>query len=567
MTSTAQYSRLVLPAPSVASATAESSVERGTLPIQKLRIGLFLDSPLQPLWAVQAIAAASNTAEVVVIAQGALSAETVPKLWRLYDRLDRRLFCPGPDLLASVELKQRVPHHHLMELPNGGEAGGTLSLWRAGLMDLRLDIAIALGEIDTRWLEGLARHGIWRYAFGDWHQPLDHLAGWREVLEGKPVTAAALIVRRRAGDERIAYQSWSRTCQLSVARNRQQLLRKLMHFTGRAMEQVRLDGETWLDQCDKVEPPSALAPRAPDTAFTLRTAGAVGLRLARRAAQKALSVDQWFLAYRFSKQDSWDGSLEGFRCLVPPRDRFWADPFPIEHAGRYFIFFEELLFATGKGHISVVEVSRAGECSPSKKVLERDYHLSYPFLLELQGELFMVPESLQNRTVDLYRCIQFPDQWKLERRLLGDTMCADATFHHQDGRWWMFVNVGIEGAEVYDELHLYCAERFEGPWRAHKSNPVKCDVRGARPAGRLFFRDGKLYRPAQICAPLYGSGLAIHEVLELSRQAYIEREDRRILPVPQERLLGLHTLNRAGDLRVVDAFMRRARFGGAGKPA
>jgi hypothetical protein len=78
----------------------------------------------------------------------------------------------------------------------------------------------------------------------------------------------------------------------------------------------------------------------------------------------------------------------------------------------------------------------------------------------------------------------------------------------------------------------------------------------------LFTRDGRLYRPAQICAPLYGSGLSINEVLQLSESAYLEQETRRILPAATERLLGLHTWNRAGELCVIDAFMRRARLGG-----
>jgi hypothetical protein len=90
---------------------------------------------------------------------------------------------------------------------------------------------------------------------------------------------------------------------------------------------------------------------------------------------------------------------------------------------------------------------------------------------------------------------------------------------------------------------------------------VKSDVRCARPAGQLYRRDGVLYRPAQICAPLYGSGVLINRVLHLSPQAYLEQEDERILPLQPEGLLGVHTLNRAGELSVVDGFMRRPRVG------
>jgi hypothetical protein len=112
---------------------------------------------------------------------------------------------------------------------------------------------------------------------------------------------------------------------------------------------------------------------------------------------------------------------------------------------------------------------------------------------------------------------------------------------------------------VFDEeLHLFHAEELLGTWRPHARNPVKFDARCSRPAGHLFRRGGSLYRPSQICVPRYGAGLAIHRVTRLTPQAYVERQVERILPA--QGLLGLHTVNCAGDLTVIDAFTRRSRF-------
>ncbi|HET7199038.1 MAG TPA: hypothetical protein VFI86_10245, partial [Burkholderiales bacterium] len=128
-------------------------------------------------------------------------------------------------------------------------------------------------------------------------------------------------------------------------------------------------------------------------------------------------------------------------------------------------------------------------------------------------------------------------------------------------RWWMFANCA-PGASRYfdDELCLFSAERLTGDWQPHPRNPVKSDPRSSRPAGRLFARDGALFRPAQVCVPRYGAGLALHRVLRLSGQEYAERQVERLVPAPESGLLGLHTMNHAGDLAVVDAFLRRARF-------
>jgi hypothetical protein len=150
--------------------------------------------------------------------------------------------------------------------------------------------------------------------------------------------------------------------------------------------------------------------------------------------------------------------------------------------------------------------------------------------------------------------------------LLRGARYVDATLHRAGDRWWMFVNAGADGTELHDELHLFYADSLLGEWRPHARNPVKSDVRSARPAGRLYERDGVLYRPAQICAPLYGTGISVNRVLELSPEAYAEQEEQRVLPTHPAGLLGLHTVNRAGDLVVVDGFMRRPRWRVAASP-
>jgi hypothetical protein len=304
---------------------------------------------------------------------------------------------------------------------------------------------------------------------------------------------------------------------------------------------------------------SRSAEPVPRSGEILRGAAEVGARIVKRSLQKLFCIDQWFLAYRFGLPGA-DGEISRYTRLLPPKDRIWADPFPLERDGRNFVFFEEVPFATGKGRIAVIELGEDGSRSAPVTVLERDYHLSYPFLIEHRGALFMVPESGQNRSVELYRCMRFPDVWRFEKVLLRDRPFADATFHRAGDRWWMFVNSGAEGTELYDELHLFYADDLLGEWHAHPANPVKSDVCGARPAGALYVRDGVLHRPAQICAPLYGSGLSISRVQELSPHGYRETEVARILPPPDQGVLGIHTFNRSGRLSVIDGFARRSRW-------
>ena len=538
----------------------------------KLRVAVFADRAAQPRWLVEAVAkvAACEFAEVVFVAigkwgrtpisepQSAAAAggnwgtSLISPMWRAYCGIDRRLF-GAVDWSQRRDVTQIVPRAHRLAL----DFADREALARAA--EHRVDVAVALGEADDDALAAIARFGAWRPCFGEGQAADESLAAVREVLGGETVVASGLRIRHAGIGDRITCRSWSRAFGFSLARSRDGVLPKSAEFLARALRDLHATGPAWLENAtEPARSPCRIAhPRGGDLLAGLVR---VGARVAQRAVEKCLTIGQWQLALRFTAQEPWASSLDGFVRLAPPRDRFWADPFPLHVNGRYYVFFEELPFAAGRAHISMVEVDRSGRVSEPVRVLERDYHLSYPFLVEDGGELFMVPETAQNRTIEIYRCVDFPRRWKLERVLLRDLWAVDATLHRAADRWWMFANVGLDGAEANDELHLFSAERLLGEWRAHRRNPVRSDVRGARPAGRLFTADGTLYRPGQVCTPLYGAGIVLNRVERLDEGDYREEPERRIAPCVGEGALGMHTVNRAGELSVTDLFVRHPRF-------
>ena len=522
----------------------------------RLRVGVFGATQMQPRWVVDAIGriAALDCASIALFALGNDRPGALPLLWNLYGRLERRWFGSGPDASEPLSLPAVVTHGERMSLPSPA----SLEAWRAQVAALDLDVAFALDGVEDAVLDGLARYGIWRFCAGDAAAAMDPLACAREVADGAPLTATGIKVRLPGGaGERLVYASAARTHAYSATRNRDEALRKSAQFAARALRELHRSGDAWLERCPACETAPARLP--PDLRRSALDVCQLGLRAAWRGAQKLMTIDQWSLAFHFGPlAENWS-DLTGFTRLVPPPDRLWADPFPVTVAGRHFVFFEELPFETGRGHIAAIEVGRDGRHGKPVRVLERDYHLSDPFLFQHEGVLYMIPESAQNRTVDLYRCVSFPARWRLERTLMRGLRCADATLYREGALWWMFAGVAAEGGALDDELHLFYAESLEGEWRPHERNPVKSDVRAARPAGALFTTAEGLFRPAQVCAPLYGSAVSIQNVLRLSPEEYLEREVRRILPAPGDRLLGIHTFNRAGELTVIDGFARRWR--------
>ena len=501
---------------------------------------MFAGARTQPRWVVDAFAkiARSECAEIAAIGIAGKESTGEPVLLRTYQGLDQWAF--GVDDGAEpVDLLDELPYGRLLTPPFDD------------LLALDLDVAFAIGDLDETPLDGVARLGVWRF----------QVDGMAEVAAGEPLSASALLVRLAPrATPRIAYESWSRTDPLSISRNRAALLRKTAEFPLRALREARRSGRDWLEQRPLKQGQTTFSGHADHDGNRGLSLISIGSRILKRSVEKALAIEQWSLAFSFTERDL-NPRLDGFTRIVPPADRDWSEPFALEQNGRWYVFFKEHVRGAPKAHIAMIELDADGRWSGPVTVLERDYHLSHPFVLEHDGQLYLIPESVKNRTVEAYRCVDFPRRWRLERVLIDGVRLVDATFHRAPDRLWMFANgAAAESWAFNDELHLFHAPSLLGDWQPHPRNPVRSDVRCARPAGSLYWRDGTLYRPGKICVPRYGAGVTLNRVLRLSPHAYAERPVATIVPPAGGGLLGMHTVNRAGRLTVADALARRPRI-------
>jgi hypothetical protein len=283
-------------------------------------------------------------------------------------------------------------------------------------------------------------------------------------------------------------------------------------------------------------------------------------RYVRLRVDRELYRDHWHLLYQRGPSPAL--SFWRFKKLEPPKDRFWADPHIHHRDGKHHVFIEEFVYAEKKGRISVISLDEQGPASAARPVLDRPYHLSNPFVFSCGQDLYLIPESMSKRTVELYRCVRFPDQWELKETLMENVRAVDATPFQRDGRWWLFVNIQEEdGASSSDELFLFSAARPDTKdWLPHPMNPIVSDVRRARPAGRLFERNGNLYRPAQDCSGQYGSRIVLNRITLLSGTDYEERPVETLGPDWDQSLTGFHTIDFENGLTVVDARRRQNRL-------
>ncbi len=547
-----------------------------------LRIGLLLDSFVQRKWIHQVVSEiqSSGFAKVTLVIKNetpALNTSGPPRgrlksywqnrrylLYALYGKIDERRVKVKPDAFEPVDLNTLLSDCPVVPVTPEMKK---YSDWfpEDALKQIRefdLDVALCFG---FRILKGdalkIARHGVWSFHHGDNLVNRGGPAGFWEVMDGTPVTGSVLqILTEDLDNGRVIYRSWSPTAdRFSVKANRNNLYWKSAAFVIRKLKDLAEGLPVCPPEKQVYQPYSHPLYRMPANGEMFSRLWRLGARYAASKFQAALSSDQWALAYRFrSGAGDPNNTLYRFKRLLPPKDRFWADPFVVKTGDQYYVFIEELLYETGKGHISVIELDRKGVVSGPRKVLEREYHLSYPFVFEWNGNYYMLPETAANKTVELYRAKSFPFVWQPEKVLLTDVRAKDATLAEIDGKWWMFVSLAEHS--IPDELYLFSAPSPLGPWTPHRRNPVKSDVRGSRPAGALFEWNEDVYRPAQDSSGRYGYAISINRLVQLDDEGFREEHVSSILPKWDKDLLATHTISIAGDLTVVDCLVKRSRW-------
>jgi hypothetical protein len=525
-----------------------------------LRLLLVTAGGTIPNWLYTCLETVERAGVATVVAAWRAGRAERPRLRRLlfslYESVDRHLFRGAPDALAAIEVQSAFPGCRVVA---GGKSDALAHALASEHIDVVLDPSCLLPDAG---LAELPPYGVWSVPFGHSGDPRTQStpAFW-EVIEGSPSTEARLCIEwSGSGRKHLLYSCVAPTDRRSLSRSQNRVYWKISAALARNIQSLGEDPDAFVERL-KPSAPVDIA-NSPSTAPGNLEMLRAGTRLVRRYASdkwmRTLYREQWTLAYRRGPSDRPVTGL--FQTLIPPMDRYWADPFPIRVGNDYYIFHEEAPFSTDKGSIVVSVVDDAGKTAAPIPVLEQDYHLSYPFVFQWDGEFFMIPETASHHQIELYHCASFPSRWKLERVLLSGLAASDPTPAFLFGQWWLFAAVPVSGAGTSGELHLFYADSLLGPWTPHRANPVKSDVRSARPAGRIFERDGQFYRPAQDGSRRYGYAVSINRIVQLNPDTFGEVEVDRLVPKGAPDVAGVHTFNVADDMTVIDCLVRRKKF-------
>ncbi len=445
-----------------------------------------------------------------------------------------------PDLLRSLR-------------PTADTATGPSELAPPGRVDVLLDLSSEGIALPVPWAAE-----VWHFAYG-------------RALGRDPDRAALVGYVRSPGIIRVALVS-----EPSGAIVHEGWVQAVSWWNGKPLERLLTDPEDW---------PAAAARRRLDPSY--ETGGSVDDRVAvaeivdgrgRPPSRVAVPTPMLEMAAAGRRIRGWfdvltqhpdwnigliDAPIERVPDLNAPivtwlplrRNHFAADPFGIERDGVLHIFFEDFDQRRARGAIAHVAMAADGTVSESEVVLDPGVHTSYPYLIEHDGTLFMLPETSAAGELVLYEAVDFPRRWRPAATLLSGVPAADASIVEYEGRWWMFATRVDRGAN--QNLFVWHASAPTGPWAPHALNPVKTDARSARPAGTPFISAGRLLRPGQDNSRTYGGRVVVNEVETLTPDAFAERPVSVVQPWPGSPYPdGLHTLSAVGERTLIDGSRR-----------
>lgn len=491
--------------------------------------------------------------------------------WRLFNRFYMRRYSQAVRQKDLSALLGGVPQilDRPVKAPKGGEALGVeaIDFVRALQPDfiLRFSYGILRGEILD-----LARYGIWSYHHGDPAKYRGQPPGFWEIAERSSVAGAILQVLNNELDAgKVLHRGYFQVTGHSYAKTRDALYMGSATWVRRVCADIRFNG--WpVGGEEKEQDEQAKGPiyKQPTNLDMLRFLGTIFRAFLQNQITYRFHRQNWNCAAIAEKPAVISGllgpekqreALEKAIWMKPSTEEFYADPFGhiLPDGKGIRVFFELFSWKQQRGEIASAEFdgSSFGKIQPT---FAADTHLSYPFAYHWHDRPHIIPENSEGR--DLVALHIDEDGTVADQRvIIGGEPLIDTSFIERDGKFWAFalLNGKIENTDLY----LFFSDRLDGPWQAHPLNPVKTDIRSARPAGTPFDHEGRLYRPAQDCATHYGSAVTINEVVVLSETRYQEVPVSRLEPAPGDAYAyGIHTLSEVGDYTLIDGSEKKRVF-------
>jgi hypothetical protein len=419
-----------------------------------------------------------------------------------------------------------------------------------------LDLILKLGfDLIGGEILNAAKHGIWSLHHADCDIIREGPVGFWEIVQNQPVIGATLykLTEEPDGGAVIAKGFYNRHWSFIQSRNivyenSVNLLFKNLNFLN-TYNQI---------EYNQIEVCPNHANSVPGLKWFLKYLFLFYRKCLQKIAKGVLikfglRPEGWALLS--SKGNILTSDLSGCEIIKPNKHHFWADPFTFKYKNVNHLFFENYSYKSQKGKITT-GVLENNKISLVKDVLIRDYHLSYPFIIQENDDIFMIPESGQNMRLEIYRSTEFPIKWELYSTGFEGSSLVDTTIYtDSNNEVWLFTNKGTPPLNDFgSELYIYKIDSLKlNKIIPHKKNPVIIDCRYGRNAGPIYKDGDKIIRPSQnIINETYGYGINLSMIKKLTIDEYEEEHITTIKPDFKKGLIATHHLCQTEEGFVID---------------
>lgn len=415
---------------------------------------------------------------------------------------------------------------------------------------LRFGFGIIKGEI----LES-ARYGVWSYHHDDDRKYRGVPTGFWEIMFGDPVNAAILQrLTSKIDSGVILHKAYFKTINHSWKANLNNLLQSSVEWPLQVCRKIESGNTEFLSVTNA---PSSAIYKLPGNGKMLYFLLIVALNKLRFHYRDLFKSEKWnvgIIPLPFGKLiQPGENTIQEpvWLKISTQKSEYHADPFGIEIDDFYHILCEEYDYKNAKGTITSLQIDRhTHQVIRKTTALERNYHLAFPYLFEYDNNYFCVPENSEGGNLDMYRYNPADGKLIFEQTLVKNLQAIDPTLFFNNGHWWLFFT---DKVSTNERLHIWYSENLNGPYTPHTNNPVKVNIRSARPAGKPFLLDGKLLRPAQDCSIRSGRRITLNEIQKLTADEFVEMEYAILNPAPDsEYNAGMHTFCVTNGAVIVD---------------
>lgn len=169
---------------------------------------------------------------------------------------------------------------------------------------------------------------------------------------------------------------------------------------------------------------------------------------------------------------------------------FYADPFIISNHNENYIFTEKFDLKNKKGKIVVLKIEN-GKLNEIGDAIVEKFHLSYPFVFQINKKFYLIPDSSSNKDIRVYISNSFPLGWRLLKVIKKNIYATDTTLIKNKNNWYIFTNINNSNfGDLNSELHIFFSNNpITKQWKAFTNNPIILDPDLARNGG--FIKYGK----------------------------------------------------------------------------